>query len=239
MSNIWFTSDSHFHHKNIVKGVSSWENRGDQSQRDFKTLEEHDEHLISQFNKYVKQNDVLWHLGDWSFGGIEQIWNFRKQLNVDTIHLIFGNHDHHIENKAAVCPNCYLDDENEIKDGVSPYKGKYNDSRDNLWDCAPHWLFTSVNHVLHTKIGKQRFFLSHYAHRIWNKSHHGVIHLYGHSHDSLDKHPSKPWGKSMDVGIDSAFRILGEYRPFHIDEILKIMEKREIYFPDHHNKNTN
>lgn len=213
MSNIWFTSDTHFHHKNIVKGVSDWENKGDQTTRDFKTLEEHDEHIIEQFNKYVQQEDILWHLGDWSFGGIEQIKTFANRLTCKNINLIYGNHDHHIEK------------DNLLSDGPLTFTTKS--------------LFNSTQYVYFGKIGKQTFFLSHYAHRVWNKSHHGVIHLYGHSHDSLDKHPNKPYGKSMDVGIDSAKRVFGEYRPFHIDEILKIMDKRETYMPDHHNSNTN
>ena len=67
--------------------------------------------------------------------------------------------------------------------------------------------------------------------RVWNKSHHGAYHLYGHSHDSME---DKEWGKSMDVGVDSAFRILGEYRPFSFDEIKGILDKRELYTIDHH-----
>ena len=47
----------------------------------------------------------------------------------------------------------------------------------------------------------------------------GAIHLYGHSHGGI-----KDFGKSMDVGIDAH----KEFRPFHINEILQIMEKREI-----------
>jgi hypothetical protein len=39
---------------------------------------------------------------------------------------------------------------------------------------------------------------------------------------------------SMDVGIDSAYRILGEYRPFSYDEIARIMAKREHNPVDHH-----
>lgn len=68
--------------------------------------------------------------------------------------------------------------------------------------------------------------LFHYAMRVWNKSHHGSIHLYGHSHDSLDK-DGEYNGLSMDVGMDSAYRIFGEYRPFQIVEIIDIMNKRK------------
>ena len=55
--------------------------------------------------------------------------------------------------------------------------------------------------------------------------------LYGHSHDSLEY---EAWGKSMDVGVDAAFRILGQYRPFSYEEIKAIMDKRDIKVLDHH-----
>ena len=36
------------------------------------------QHIVEQINKYVQQDDILIHLGDWSFSGIEIIWNFKK-----------------------------------------------------------------------------------------------------------------------------------------------------------------
>lgn len=81
-----------------------------------------------------------------------------------------------------------------------------------------------------------KFCMFHYAQRIWNKSHHGAIHLYGHSHSKLE---DQPWGRSMDVGIDNAFLLTGEYRPFSLEEILKIMEKREPKLVDHHGTSKN
>lgn len=94
--------------------------------------------------------------------------------------------------------------------------------------------FTSIQDVLTVKHGKHTFFLSHYSHRIWYGSHKGFIHLYGHSHDSIPD-----YGKSMDVGIDVAKRITGEYRPFSVEEIIGIMDKKQINFVDKHNSNTN
>lgn len=73
--------------------------------------------------------------------------------------------------------------------------------------------------------------MCHYAMRVWNKSHHGSYHLYGHSHDSLEY---EQWGKSMDVGIDSAARVLGEYRPFTFDEVDGILSQRVSKEIDHH-----
>ena len=94
--------------------------------------------------------------------------------------------------------------------------------------------FSSINDVLTVKHGQNTFFMSHYAHRIWLGSHKGVIHLYGHSHDSIPD-----YGRSMDVGVDVARRLTGEYRPFSIEEIIGIMDKKDIKIVDHHNINTN
>jgi calcineurin-like phosphoesterase family protein len=91
-------------------------------------------------------------------------------------------------------------------------------------------IFLSVQDVLELSIDKRtHFFLSHYAHRVWNGSHKGVIHLYGHSHGSIPD-----YGKSMDVGVDT-----NNLKPYSLDEILTIMKKRDIEFPDHHDVKTN
>jgi calcineurin-like phosphoesterase family protein len=45
---------------------------------------------------------------------------------------------------------------------------------------------------------KQDVFLSHYAHRIWNRAHYGVWHLFGHSHGGMPD-----LLKSCDVGVDA------------------------------------
>jgi len=100
MKNIWFFSDPHYNHKNIVRGTTSWEisdnNSGVNKLRDFDTLEEHNETLIKNINSLVKYDDEVYCLGDWSFGGHEQIKKFRDRLECMSIHLIFGNHDQHI-----------------------------------------------------------------------------------------------------------------------------------------------
>ncbi len=97
------------------------------------------------------------------------------------------------------------------------------------------YLFNSVRDVYIGPLGQHQFTLSHYAHRVWQGSHKGHLHCYGHSHNSLENHP---YGRSMDVGVDSAYAIFKEYRPFHINEIVKILEKRPIAFVDHHKDKT-
>ncbi len=189
---IWFSSDFHFLHKNIAgEKVSQWK----KGYRNFDSVEEMDQTLLKTINKYVKWDDTLYFLGDFSFGDHRKITNYRAQINCMTIHFIRGNHD---------------------KD-IDKYKS----------------FFSSLQDVLTITEHGKKIFLSHYAHRIWNKSHHGTIHLYGHSHGTIGDH-----GKSMDVGIDVAYRMFGEWRPFSIEEIIEIMDKKDIPVLDHHRANS-
>lgn len=93
--------------------------------------------------------------------------------------------------------------------------------------------FTSIQDVLTVKHGNHTFFLSHYSHQVWYGSHKGVIHLFGHSHNSIEG-----IGKSMDIGVDTAYKLLKEYRPFSIEEVISIMDKKEVKFTDHHKLET-
>lgn len=96
--------------------------------------------------------------------------------------------------------------------------------------------FSSVQDYWQGNLAGHDFVLFHYAMRVWYGSHKGFYHAYGHSHSSLERYP---YGKSMDVGIDNAYRLTGEYRPFTIEEIVNILDKRDIEFVDHHSKETN
>lgn len=85
--------------------------------------------------------------------------------------------------------------------------------------------FKSVADVGEFKIGEHKIFCSHYPHAYWPASHYGSIHLYGHVHgdreDTLDA--AFPGRRSMDCGLDNAFNVFGERRPFHQQEILDLM----------------
>jgi len=80
--NIWFTSDHHFGHKNILEY--------EKYTRPFVDLDEMEEALIDKWNCVVKSNDIVWHLGDFAFGAkniaVADRLNGRKKL-------ILGNHD--------------------------------------------------------------------------------------------------------------------------------------------------
>lgn len=83
MSNeVWFTSDTHFGHANILKFEAE--------ARPFSTLEEMHEALIENWNSCVHPSDVVWHLGDFAFGA----YNIPIAARLNGIKkLVLGNHD--------------------------------------------------------------------------------------------------------------------------------------------------
>lgn len=88
--------------------------------------------------------------------------------------------------------------------------------------------FKTAEDVTEVRLGELKVFLSHYPHAYWPGSHRGSLHLYGHMHaqreDTLDQ--LFPGRRSMDVGIDNAKRLLGEYRPFSEHEVLNLIGSR-------------
>lgn len=98
---VWITSDTHYSHKNICRGTTNWRlPNGDipeKQTRDFDTIDKMNSTIVNNINSLVGQDDILIHLGDWSFGGFENIEEFYNRLICKNIHLILGNHDHHID----------------------------------------------------------------------------------------------------------------------------------------------
>lgn len=81
-SKVFFTSDTHFGHANIIKLCN----------RPFANADEMNEELIKRWNEKVGKDDYVFHLGDFAFGG-STLWNsILDRLNGHII-LILGNHD--------------------------------------------------------------------------------------------------------------------------------------------------
>jgi calcineurin-like phosphoesterase family protein len=157
---LYFTSDTHYMHKNICRGTTSWSNADDFT-RDFDTLDQMNDRIVNGINAAVGQDDILFHLGDWSFGGFEMIEQFRNRINCRNIHLILGNHDHHIER-----------DREDIR---------------RLFTSVNQYLELEVK----GKDWEQNYVLMHYPIVSWNKMNDGVIHLHGHVHLSADRRIGK------------------------------------------------
>lgn len=90
MAKIFFTSDWHFSHQNIVKFCPTFRPNAH-------NVAELDEFLIARWNETVSPEDVVYNLGDLSFShDFKQIERVLFRLN-GTHHLIYGNHDGQIE----------------------------------------------------------------------------------------------------------------------------------------------
>ena len=82
MGKIFFTSDHHFGHANIIKFCN----------RPFADVREMDKVMIERWNEKVKPNDTVYHLGDFGLTSKENLAAILEQLN-GKIHLIVGNHE--------------------------------------------------------------------------------------------------------------------------------------------------
>jgi len=104
--NTYFLSDTHFSHFNIIK----------HSCRPFSSAEEMDAILIENWNKLVKPNDSVYHLGDFAFCKLNELEEKLKMLN-GNIHLILGNHDSMIEKNKSKLSKYFasIKNYNEIK----------------------------------------------------------------------------------------------------------------------------
>lgn len=101
-SHIFFTSDTHYHHLNYVRGTSTWQDKS--KCRDFDTVEQHDSTIISNINSMVGANDLLFHLGDLALGHHSNVRKFCDALVCKNIILLRGNHASHIDDYA----DCFL-----------------------------------------------------------------------------------------------------------------------------------
>jgi calcineurin-like phosphoesterase family protein len=198
---IFFTSDTHYGHTNICRGVSKWRdvngNVPVSQTRDFKTLDHMNDAIVESINSVVGEDDILFHLGDWSFGGFENIAEFRNRIVCKNIHLVLGNHDHHIENNRDGIQDLFSSVNQYLRLQVSVYPGT----------------------VLHT--GKVDLVLMHYPIASWHNMNDNVIHLHGHVHLPPNKKLAE--GKAMDVGVDGNFLV-----PYSLNEIIRIMNNQPI-----------
>jgi len=171
--------------------------------RDFRTIDEHDQALIKMATQTLKAGDNLYYGGDWALCPISKAEGYMAALASTGANLFFIKGNH------------------DKKDIIRLYQ-KYG-------------TFLGEQKCVKIQHEGQDYpiVLNHFAMRIWDRSHHGIYHLYGHSHDNLER---EPWGRSMDCGIMTALRLKGSYSLFSFPEIHKILEKRTIKIIDHHGK---
>jgi calcineurin-like phosphoesterase family protein len=79
---IYFTSDCHFGHKNIIEYC----------ERPFDNVHIMDQVMFDRINETVGADDTLYMLGDFCYKGKKPI-EYRSRINCQDVHIILGNHD--------------------------------------------------------------------------------------------------------------------------------------------------
>ena len=91
-TNVFFTSDTHLQHKNIIKYCN----------RPFKTVRDMDSALIKNWNAVVGADDIVFHGGDFCFGS-KSSWAYLCDALNGKKYLAAGNHD------ANITPDKFVD----------------------------------------------------------------------------------------------------------------------------------
>lgn len=79
---IYFTSDTHFGHKNIIEYCN----------RPFEDVDEMNAEMVRRWNRVVGPNDTVYHLGDFALGPKDK-WREHRLALWGRIIFICGNHD--------------------------------------------------------------------------------------------------------------------------------------------------
>lgn len=156
---IYFTSDHHFNHKNVIKHCK----------RPFKDVEEMNSVLIERWNSKVGKNDIVYHLGDFTLSGKVIASSVFSQLNGNI--WVVGNFKHHDKNWINKIENMTLTHLNTIYKSASGYTVRVIDPITTVY----------VQNVNKSVV------ICHYPIEEWERKHYGVIHLHGHSHGNSRK----------------------------------------------------
>jgi calcineurin-like phosphoesterase family protein len=167
--------------------------------RPFKDVEEMDDELCSIWNSHVAPEDVVYHLGDFTLGNSELASYYFQRLN-GTI-FVLGNPWHH---------DARWLDYDDIQH-VTEFSTK---SSVFVRILLPVTVLEDIS--MNADGNGIPAVLCHYAFEIWDRKHYGALHFHGHSHGELPKVYNR-----LDVGIDSAYKLVGEYRPFELEEACK------------------
>lgn len=91
-----------------------------------------------------------------------------------------------------------------------------HDKRSVIEEAVPMW----QGDLLDKKLEGTRVVLCHYPLESWAARSHGTLHFHGHSHGA-----SREVVGRLDVGVDSAMKLLGAPRPFTLDEAVELARR--------------
>lgn len=153
--------------------------------RPFASTEEMKESIIARHNAKVpnKQSYLTIHVGDMFWHTLTAVEAIEILTRLHGRHaFLYGNHDELIERQPLTF--------------ASRFEWIRGRNKEN------------TSHTVHFE--KKTIVISHFAQRVWEKSHKGAIHVFGHSHGELE-----PLGKSFDIGVDA-----NNFTPWSLEEII-------------------
>lgn len=155
--------------------------------RPFENVAEMNFETTKRWNDVVKEDDDIFILGDVTLGS-----DLPRYLNPlkGNIYIVPGSHDWRWMKNIDVR---YFEH--------PPRQGTVN-------------LLPSLYSLQLKELGRLPIVLCHYAMRVWDRSHHGSLHLFGHSHGRLENTE-----RSMDVGVDSH-----NFYPVSLEQVLAVLK---------------
>lgn len=98
-------------------------------------------------------------------------------------------------------------------------RGNHDSVADKLYNLYPDKFAAYKDYHSFTLKGVGTFILSHYAFHTWDRQHHGSIHLYAHSHGKLLGSEYDRINNCTDVGVDT-----NNYTPLTIEDVMTRMK---------------
>lgn len=145
MPDIYFTSDTHYYHANIIRYAG----------RPFASVDEMNEAMIERWNSVVRPGDLVYHLGDFALGRSEHAVALARRLTGNK-YLIFGNHDKVLRKSVEFLAQwVWARDMTQIE--VAGQKITLCHYAMRTWNCAHHgaWQLFGHSHGSIASIGRQ------------------------------------------------------------------------------------
>lgn len=192
MKQIFFTSDWHIGHKNVI----NFDNRP------FRDLDHMHSELIRRFNNVVPKDGLTYFLGDMTFTGSELTKNIISQLNGIKV-LTLGNHD-----KAS--QSCYNAGFDVVLNNVTIY---IQNQKVTLSHCPIVGIFRENTESMHDSTVGENWH-GEARNTKFTVQNEGQFHLHGHIHSPNGGKSVKILGRQYDVGVPA-----NNYSPVHIKNI--------------------
>ena len=203
---VYVTSDWHYNHQQEFV----WKSRG------FSSVEAHNKAIIDNCNKYVRENDILFNLGDLILNStIVQFEELLSQIKCQNMYMLFGNHANR-HYKEIYIPLV----KERLGRNYTPDAELYPIRYRNV---------IYIGHYAEIRVNKQYAILSHYPLYSWNYIRKNSYMLHGHEHSGVKNHlPEGTDNKILDLSWDY-FK-----KPVSFVEIQEIMNKKKITGYGHH-----